>query len=176
MSVTDQTADTSNTPLPPQLIHQYTKDLSFEVPHGAAIFMALRSAPQVNINIDVQANQIKPAEAENGKPLFEVILSIKADATEALPEGETKKPRTVFITELAYAGVVTLNGGEIGQEALEAFLLVEVPRFLFPYARAIISDATREGGFPPVVLHPVDFMALYQSKRAQNFPEPAGEA
>ncbi|QCE35581.1 protein-export chaperone SecB [Acetobacteraceae bacterium] len=175
--MTNQTAETQKTALPPQLIHQYVKDLSFEVPHGAGIFMALRSAPQVNINIDVQANQLQQNESNNEKPLFEVILSIKADATETVSEEEKqKKGRAVFIAELAYAGVVTLNDNNLPQEALESFLLVEVPRFLFPYARAIISDVTREGGFPPVVLHPVDFMSLWQAKRAQNFPEPAGEA
>lgn len=175
--MTEQTADTSKNQLPPQLIHQYVKDLSFEVPHGAAIFMALRAAPQVNINIDVQANQLPEPQAEDGKPLFEIILNIKAEATETLPEGETqKKPRSVFIAELAYAGIATLNGNNMPQDSLESFLLVDAPRFLFPYARAVISDVTREGGFPPVVLHPVDFMALWQTKRAQNFPEPAGEA
>nr|WP_215769403.1 protein-export chaperone SecB [Gluconobacter sp. P5E10] len=62
------------------------------------------------------------------------------------------------------------------QELVEPILLVEVPRLIFPYVRSIISDVTRDGGFPPVVLQPIDFVALWQAKRAQQFPEPAGEA
>lgn len=146
---------------------QYTKDLSFEVPRGAATFASLRTPPQVSVDIDVQANRL-----EQERAVFEIALAMRAEALEA--EGSTEPGRKVFIAELTYAAIVTLDNPP--EDMIEPILLVEVPRLLFPYARAIISDVTRDGGFPPVVLQPVDFVALWQAKRAQNFPEPAGEA
>ncbi|GBR51963.1 preprotein translocase subunit SecB [Neokomagataea thailandica NBRC 106555] len=168
---------TANTPnaegapaqLPLAVNLQYTKDLSFEVPAGASIFASLRSAPQIGVNIDVQVNRL-----EEEQPVFEVALAVRAEASEAPEKEGDKAGRTVFIAELTYAAIVTL--GNAPQEMIEPILLVEVPRLIFPYARGIISDVTRDGGFPPVVLQPIDFVALWQAKRAQQFPEPAGEA
>ena len=74
-------------------------------------------------------------------------------------------PPTVFVAELTYAGVFTLNG--LPDNAIEPVLLVECPRILFPFARNILSDVTRDGGFPPVLLQPIDFVALWQARRAQ---------
>ncbi|GEB37057.1 protein-export protein SecB [Gluconacetobacter liquefaciens] len=154
--------------LPLAINVQYIKDLSFEVPSGAEIFATLRSNPQISVNIDVQASRLPPEQ-----PVFEVVLSIKAEAVEA-PEKEGAAPgRTVFVAELAYAAVVTL--GNAPDDLVEPILLVEVPRLIFPFARSIISDVTRDGGFPPVALQPIDFVALWQAKRA-NFPQTAGNA
>jgi len=69
----------------------------------------------------------------------------------------------VFIAELAYCGVFTLSG--VPENTVEPLLLVECPRLLFPYARNILADVTRDGGFPPVLLQPIDFVALWQSRR-----------
>ncbi|GBQ92543.1 protein-export chaperone SecB [Asaia krungthepensis] len=162
--------DQGNPPALPLSVNlQYTKDLSFEVPAGAAIFATLRSAPQIAVNIDVQANRLEEAQ-----PVFEVALAIRAEATEA-PETEGGAAgRTVFIAELTYAAIVTLT--DAPAELVEPILLVEVPRLIFPYVRSIISDVTRDGGFPPIVLQPIDFVALWQAKRAQQFPETAGNA
>ena len=74
-------------------------------------------------------------------------------------------PPTVFVAELTYAGVFTLSG--LPDNAVEPVLLVECPRILFPFARNILSDVTRDGGFPPVLLQPIDFVALWQARRAQ---------
>ena len=74
-------------------------------------------------------------------------------------------PPTVFVAELTYAGVFTLTG--LPDNAVEPVLLVECPRILFPFARNILSDVTRDGGFPPVLLQPIDFVALWQARRAQ---------
>jgi preprotein translocase subunit SecB len=71
----------------------------------------------------------------------------------------------VFIADLSYAGIFTLNGVPENQQ--EPILLVECPRLLFPFARNILADITRDGGFPPVMLAPVDFVSLWQSRRAQ---------
>ena len=148
---------------------QYVKDLSFEVPNAPEIYTTLRSQPNVNINLDVQARRI-----QEGAEVFEVILQIKAEATEPGPANgnangngsATGEGKPVFIAELAYAGVFTLAG--IPQESVEPVLLVECPRLLFPYARNILADVTRDGGFPPVLLQPIDFVALWQSRRQQT--------
>jgi preprotein translocase subunit SecB len=80
---------------------------------------------------------------------------------------------TVFVAELAYAGVFTLNN--LPDNAIEPVLLVECPRILFPFARNILADITRDGGFPPVLLQPIDFVALWQSRR-QPQPEATAQA
>jgi len=148
---------------------QYTKDLSFEVPSGAEIFATLRGAPNIAVNIDVQVNRLQQEQ-----PVFEVVLAIKSEATEPPATEGGPTGRVVFIAELAYAAIVTLNNAP--DEIVEPLLLVEVPRLIFPYARNIIGDVTRDGGFPPIVLQPIDFVALWQAKRAENFPAPAGNA
>jgi len=153
---------------------QYVKDLSFEVPGAPEIYTTLRSQPNVSINLDVQARRI-----QEGQDVFEVILQIKAEATEPQApaangqsangqpaNGQAAEGRPVFIAELAYAGVFTLNG--VPENTVEPVLLVECPRLLFPYARNILADVTRDGGFPPVLLQPIDFVSLWQSRRAQG--------
>ncbi|MCH4090625.1 protein-export chaperone SecB [Acetobacter sp.] len=157
-------SDTTNQGVPPALPLavnlQYTKDLSFEVPHGPEIFTALTAAPQISVNIDVQANRL-----QNDQPHFEVALTIKAEADEAPASEGGAVGRKVFVAELTYAAVVTLNNPPA--ELVEPLLLVEVPRLIFPFARNILSDVTRDGGFPPVVLQPIDFVALWQARRAE---------
>ena len=139
---------------------QYIKDLSFEVPNAPAVYSTLRAQPNVNINLDVQARRI-----QDGQDVFEVTLQIKAEATEpSLTNGA--EPTPVFIAELAYCGVFTLSG--VPENTVEPVLLVECPRLLFPYARNILADITRDGGFPPVLLQPIDFVTLWQSRRAQE--------
>src|SRR5450755_191458 len=147
---------------PPLVVNiQYVKDLSFEVPGAPAIYTTLRAQPQVAINLDVQARRIV-----EGGPNYEVTLMIRAEATDpnAPTNGQTPGP-IVFIAELTYAGVFTLTG--LPDNAIEPVLLVECPRILFPFARNILADVTREGGFPPVLLQPIDFVQLWQSRRAQ---------
>ena len=139
---------------------QYVKDLSFEVPNAPAIYSTLRSQPNVNINLDVQARRI-----QDGQDVFEVTLQIKAEATEPAASNGAE-PTPVFIAELAYCGVFTLTG--VPENTVEPVLLVECPRLLFPYARNILADITRDGGFPPVLLQPIDFVSLWQTRRAQE--------
>ena len=147
---------------PPLVVNiQYVKDLSFEVPGAPQIFTTLRQQPQVALNLDVQARRI----GETGNS-YEVTLMIRAEAKDpaAPANGQTPQP-VVFIAEMTYAGVFTLSG--LPDNAIEPVLLVECPRILFPFARNILADVTRDGGFPPVLLQPIDFVQLWQSRRAQ---------
>lgn len=159
-------------PIQPLTVNiQYVKDLSFEVPGAPEIYTTLRSQPNVSINLDVQARRI-----QEGHDVFEVVLQIKAEATEpqaqaagqpadgAPTNGQAAEARPVFIAELSYAGVFTLTN--VPENTVEPVLLVECPRLLFPYARNILADVTRDGGFPPVLLQPIDFVSLWQSRRA----------
>jgi preprotein translocase subunit SecB len=139
---------------------QYTRDLSFEVPGAPEIFVSLREQPRVDIALDVQA---RPVQGQSN--VYEVSLQVRADAK----AGET----ACFIAELAYCGVFTVN---VPQEHLEPVLLVECPRLLFPFARNILADVTRDGGFPPVMLAPIDFVALWQSRRQAAAAPVAGNA
>ena len=153
---------------PPLVVNiQFVKDLSFEVPGAPEIFSSLRSQPNVQINLDVQARRI-----QDGQNVFEVVLVVRAEATEGpRVEGQTdgEPGRAVFICELSYAGIFTLSN--IPENSVEPVLLIECPRLLFPFARNILSDVTRDGGFPPVLLQPIDFVALWQARK-QNGAAP----
>ena len=136
---------------------QYTKDLSFEVPGAPEIFATLRAQPRIDLALDVQARPL-----QQGQNVFEVALQIRADAQAPTEDGGTT---TAFIAELVYCGIFTLN---VEPNLVEPMLLVECPRLLFPFARNILADVTRDGGFPPVLLSPIDFVALWQSRRGQS--------
>ena len=163
MSDTDPSPQQAAAPPQPLVVNiQYVKDLSFEVPGAPAIYTQLRSQPQVNINLDVQARRLREDQG-----VFEVSLIIKAEAHDSAGQanGQAAGGAVVFVAELSYAGVFTLTG--LPDNAIEPVLLVECPRILFPFARNILSDVTRDGGFPPVLLQPIDFVALWQARRAQ---------
>ena len=155
--------------VPPLAVNlQYVKDLSFEVPGAPMIYTTLRAAPRVDINLDVQVRRL-----QEGQSSFEVTLAIRAEARDAqgspAGNGSAAPPAEggvrVFMAELSYAGIFTLTG--VPENAVEPVLLVECPRLLFPFARTILADVTRDGGFPPVMLQPIDFVTLWHSRRAQ---------
>lgn len=132
----------------PLTLHgQYIKDLSFENPRAPQSLIEQKQ-PQLTLNVNVSTRQF---EAKT----FEVILSVEASA-------HTSEKEPLFMLELVYAGTVTL--GEVPQEAFGPLLLIETPRLLFPFARAIVANATREAGFPPLNIAPVDFVALYRQQ------------
>lgn len=132
------------------LLAQYIKDISFENPNAPQIYQTLQQTqPDIKININVAGRQV----AEDA---FEVELKLEAKAT----AGE----QAVYVVELLYAGLFQLRN--LPQEAMQPFLLVEAPRLIFPFARRILSDAVRDGGYPPLTLEPIDFAALYQQRMA----------
>jgi preprotein translocase subunit SecB len=128
---------------------QFIKDLSFENPDPAAAFNT-EEATQPSIGINVQAR------AQNlGGRNFEVVLEIRIDAT------RNEKP--LFITELSYAGVLTVSD-QVEEDKVPQVVMVDGPHLMFPFARQIIADVTRDGGFPPLMLAPMDFAELYRSQ------------
>jgi preprotein translocase subunit SecB len=135
---------------------QYIKDLSFENPRAPQSLIQPTNQPDVEINIDVKAQNLGPE-------VFEVVLTVNATAR---TQGET-----VFLVELAYGSVVTIKNA--GAELLPMLILVETPRIVFPFARAIIANATRDGGFPPLMINPIDFAELL---RRQQAAQAAGSA
>ena len=133
------------------ILAQYVKDLSFESP-GAPLSLRPRDkAPGISINVNVNANPI----AEND---FDVVLTLTARA------GEGKE--VLFNAELVYGGVFRLEG--FPQEHLLPLLFIECPRLLFPFARQIIAEATRNGGFPPLMIDPIDFAQMFQQCMAEE--------
>jgi len=141
----------------PQLrvLTQYIKDLSFENPNAPRLLSASDVAPAIEVQINVNVQRLSETD-------YEVVLAIRAEAK--------AKDEVLFLVELAYAGLFKLTG--IPEENLEAVLLIECPRQIFPFARRIVADATRDGGFPPLMVDPIDFVGLYQQRKAQ--PENGG--
>lgn len=135
----------------PQLraLSQYVKDLSFENPGNRAG----EARPNIDLGIDVSA---MPHEQGNG--VYEVSLKLKARAH--------AEETTLFLLELDYAGLFQVVG--MPEKDAEAALLIECPRMLFPFARRLIADVTREGGFPPLLIDPVDFVQLYRSQMQRD--------
>jgi preprotein translocase subunit SecB len=138
---------------------QYIKDLSFEGPaHPSDV--AGNDAPKIDVNVTAQT---RPLDEKT----FEVVLNISAQAT--------LKEKNAFIVELSYAGIVSLSDGA-PEDVQRYILLAEAPRHLFPFARNIIANATRDGGFPPLMLQPIDFAALYAEQQKQAEKPTAGTA
>lgn len=129
------------------VIAQYVKDFSFENPGAPSTLRARATQPNINISIGVQSNPVSANE-------FEVELKIDARAV----DGQA----VLFAAELVYAGVFRFTNVPV--ENLRPVALIECPRLLFPFARQIIADATRNGGFPPLLIDPVDFVGMYRQQ------------
>jgi len=136
-------------PQPLVINAQYIRDLSFEVPSAPGIFQLMQQTqPDIQLNIKVDSNKF-----EDPGNVFEVILLMEATAK----VGDD----IAFILELEYAGLFTLN---VPEEHPQPMVFIECPRLLFPFARNILAEITRDGGFPPLMLGPVDFVAMFQQE------------
>ncbi len=133
------------------ILAQYLKDLSFENPNAPQSLAIQDGQPEINISVNVNAKNLAPTD-------FEVELHIEAQATH---EGTA-----VFAAELLYAGIFRLEN--IPEEAMHPIILVECPRMIFPFARQILADATQKGGFPPLMLDPIDFASMYEQRAAEG--------
>jgi preprotein translocase subunit SecB len=146
----------ANAPVPSlNVLTQYVKDLSFENP-DAPISLATRAQPAININIYVNAKPLQASVPDASD--FEVELKLDARAADG--------DRTLFAIELVYAGVFRLTN--VPQEQTPPVVMIECPRMLFPFARQVVAEATRNGGFPPLLVDPVDFSTLYRQSLARS--------
>lgn len=133
------------------VLAQYIKDLSFENPNAPNSLRPREKAPEIKINVNVGANPLSETD-------FEVELKLEAKAEDG--------DEVMFNAELVYAGVFRIQG--IPEESMGPAVLIECPRLLFPFARQIISDSTRNGGFPPLMIDPIDFAQLYQARMTEE--------
>ncbi len=130
-----------------QVLAQYTKDLSFENPNAPESLRSGLAAPSVNINIEIGRQMLSDDTVE-------VVLMLKCDAR--------RDDQIAFIAEVEYAGLFAFQG--IGVEEVQPLIMIECPRLLFPFARQIMAEITQNGGFPPIMLEPPDFAAMFRDE------------
>jgi len=130
---------------------QYIKDLSFENPNAPQSLGPQDNQPNIAIAVNVNAKQLSPTD-------FEVSLTLDAKAGEGAG--------LLFKLDVDYAGIFRLTN--IPQEQIHPIVMIECPRLLFPFVRQIVADATRNGGFPPLFVDPIDFVGLYQQSAANQ--------
>ncbi len=133
---------------------QYVKDLSFENPRAPASLFSLREAPAMEVNVSLGAQRLDEL-------VFELTIQI---AVRAIAE-----KTTVFLSDLSYAGVLELQN--IPAEAMEQAVFVQGAQLIYPFARRVIADVTRDGGFPPLQLEPIDFLTMYRDQRGKIEPK-----
>lgn len=135
---------------------QYIKDLSFENPHAPHSLTVADQKPAIDINVDLRGEKLQ----DN---FYEMTLHLTARAT--VENG------TMFLVDMQYAGIFELQN--IPEDRIEPLLWVDCPFVLFPFARRVIADITRDGGFPPLLLDPIDFHALYLHNKAKAMQQSA---
>ncbi|MBH43613.1 MAG: protein-export chaperone SecB [Rickettsiales bacterium] len=133
---------------------QYLKDLSFENPKAPNSLKVFNSKPEIKIDVDIKSKSLK----DHGDDIFEVDLMIKGSTS--------VEDEVMFIVEAVYSGIFTIKNAP--NDVLEKVLLIECPKFLFPFLRSIIAASTRDGGFPPLMITPIDFVSLFESKKKKN--------
>jgi preprotein translocase subunit SecB len=158
-------ADTTNgltdkqaAPMQAQVVGQFIKDLSFENPNVLRMMDGPGENPNLKLEVNVNAERLRPE-------LYQSAIDFKAHATNA--EG------TIYIMECVYGGLFKLQN--VPEQALEPFLLINCPAIIFPFLRRLVADVTREGGYPPLLLDPIDFGALY-IRRQQELAARSGMA
>jgi preprotein translocase subunit SecB len=138
---------------PPRMtiLSQYIKDLSFENPRAPTSLEPGKSRPEIQIRVDARAQDL-------GAERYEVTFQLHVEAKTG--------DEPVFMVELTYGGLFSLSN--VPQESLQPVLLIECPRLLFPFARRIVADVSRDGGFPPLMIDPIDFVTLYRRRQEQQ--------
>lgn len=135
---------------PLTLTAQYVKDLSFENPDAPQALGDLTPPPAIKVDVDVEAKSL-------GGQYYEAVLHIRATAE--------RDGKTFFVVEVSYGGVCAV-AENVPQEHVQPLVMIEGPRLIFPFARAVVSDAVRDGGFPPLLINPIDFAALFQQMQS----------
>ena len=136
------------------VLAQYTKDQSFENPNAPDSLRSGLEAPAIQIGIEIGRQML---EGDN----VEVTLMLKAEAR--------RGDQVAFIAELEYAGLFAFQG--VGVEEIQPLILIECPRLLFPFARQIMAEMTQNGGYPPIMLEPPDFAAMFRDEMMRRSAE-----
>ena len=134
-----------------RVLAQFIRDLSFENPHAPDSLQLGSNSPQMDVGVEMNARA-----RQDG--LFEVDLKLTASAQ--------RDGSAVFHCELLYGGLFQITG--VPESEMELVLMTECPRFLFPFARQIVAEMSAQGGFPPFMLDPIDFMSIYMTQKAQG--------
>jgi preprotein translocase subunit SecB len=137
-----------------QILGQFIRDMSFEN-------IAAQKAVNANVQPDIQVQVALDARKREADDQYDVIMKLKVDS-----KTKEDKPQSIFLMELEYGGIFKVEN--VTNEQLHPFLLIECPRMLFPFVRRIVSDVTRDGGYPPLNLDTIDFLALYRQQLAQR--------
>ncbi len=138
-------------PVQAQVVGQYIKDLSFENPNVNRLMEGPGEAPNMKLEVNVGANRV-------GTDLYESAIDFKAHAT--------NKQGVIYDLEIVYAGLFRVQN--LPEAALEPFLLVNCPTIIFPFLRRLVADISREGGFPPLLLDPIDFGGLFMRRKQEQ--------
>ncbi|MEZ5833969.1 MAG: protein-export chaperone SecB [Dongiaceae bacterium] len=141
---------------PLTIVTQYVKDLSFENPGGPESLLTLREVPRGSVRVDVRVQPRTPPE-------IEVVLYLAVEAKNG--------DKVLYVTECEYGGIFRL--GRVSQESVLPLIMIEAPRILFPFAREVIAHAITGGGFPQLLINPIDFAALYRDKREEMLKQQA---
>jgi preprotein translocase subunit SecB len=142
-----------------KVLIQYLKESSFKVENTPHVFLENQGKPDISISVDLDVKKI--SEKDDIK-VFENTVKITAEAK--------NKNKKVFTCEVAYAGIFTI--ADLEEKMLEQILLIYCPNLLFPYLRQIVSNMVSAGGFPPLMLEPIDFAALYAKRKNVEDSEP----
>jgi preprotein translocase subunit SecB len=153
----DGATQEGQTPIQAKIVSQYIKDLSFENPNFRKLVTSPGDQPNLKVEVNVGAQRIEG-------DLYESAIEFKATATNNLG--------TIYVLETVYAGLLKIES--IPEQALEPFLLISGPTMIFPFLRRLVADLTREGGFPPLLLDPIDFGSLYV-RRQQQLAQQSGK-
>ena len=134
-----------------QIVSQYVKDLSFENPNIRKLLTGPGDSPNLKVEVNVNAERVEDK-------LYESAIEFKAVATNNIG--------TIYVLETVYAGLFKIES--IPDQALEPFLLISAPTTIFPFLRRLVADITREGGYPPLMLDPIDFAGLYMRRQQEQ--------
>lgn len=137
-----------------QVLGQFVRDMSFEN-------IAAQKAVNAQVQPDIQVQVALDARKREAEDQYDVIMKLKIES-----KTRDATPQSIFLMELEYGGIFKVEN--IANEQLHPFLLIECPRMLFPFVRRIVSDVTRDGGYPPLNLDTIDFLALYRQQLAQR--------
>jgi preprotein translocase subunit SecB len=138
-------------PMGAQVVGQFIRDLSFESPNVHRLIEGISESPNLKLEVNVNAERLKQPQ------LYESNIHFKSHAE--------SKEGTIYILECVYGGIFRLQN--VPDQALEPFLLINCPTILFPFLRRLVADITREGGFPPLLLDPIDFASLYMRRQQE---------